>query len=78
MNLFHINESPKMLNKLINYDANEIILNIAKTELFILKSMHKKLEFEFKSKLNSKKLFPTNSVQYLGIKVDSSLTRWVM
>lgn len=63
MNLFHINESTKILNKLINYDANEIVLNIAKTELSILKSMHKKLEVEFKSKLNSKKLFPTNSVQ---------------
>lgn len=63
MNLFHINESTKILSKLINYDANEIVLNIAKTELSILKSMHKKLEVEFKSKLNSKKLFPTNSVQ---------------
>ena len=78
MNLFHINESPKMLNKLINYDANEIALNIAKTELFILKPMHKKLEFEFKSKLNSRKLFLTNSLQYLVIKVNSSFTRWII
>ena len=41
-NLLHINKSPKMLNKLINYDlknlsnwlnANKITLNVTKTEL---------------------------------------------
>ena len=81
-NLLHINKSPKMLNKLINYDlknssnwlnANKITLNVTKTELVIFKPKHKKLDFEFKIKSNGKKLFQTNSVKYLGIKIDKQL-----
>ena len=53
-NLLHINKSPKMLNKLINYlknlsnwlNANKIILNVTKTELVIFKPKYKKLDFE--------------------------------
>ena len=71
-----------MLNKLINYDlknlsnwlnANKITLNVTKTELVIFKPKRKKLDFEFKIKLNGKKLFQTNSVKYLGIKIDKQL-----
>ena len=71
-----------MLNKLINYDlknlsnwlnANKIMLNVTKTELVIFKPKRKKLDFEFKIKLNGKKLFQTNSVKYLGIKIDKQL-----
>ena len=49
-NFLHINKSPKMLNKLINYDlknlsnwlnANKITLNVTKTELIIIKPKHK-------------------------------------
>ena len=56
-NLLLINKSPKMLNKLINYDlknfsnwpnANKIVLNFTKTELVIFKPKHKRQEFEFK------------------------------
>ena len=81
-NLLHINKSPKILNKLISYDlknmsnwvnANKITLNVTKTEFFIFKPRRKKLDFEFKIKLNGKKLFPANSVKYLGLKIDKQL-----
>ena len=36
----------------------------------------KKLEFEFKIKLNGKKLFPTNSVKYLDTEIDKQFN-WV-
>ena len=78
-NLLHNNESPEMLNKLINYNmqnwtkwlnANIITLNIAKTESVIFKPKRKKLELKFKVKSNGKELFPTNSVKYLSAKAD--------
>ena len=34
----------------------------------------KKVDFDLKSKLNGKRLYPTKSVKYLGIKIDESLT----
>ena len=35
----------------------------------------KKADFDLKSKLNGKRLYPTKSVKYLGIKIDESRTR---
>ena len=72
-NLLHINKFPRMLNKLINYilqnlsnwlNASKITLNVRKTELVIFKPKRKKVYFEFKIRLNDKKLFQTNSVKY--------------
>ena len=34
----------------------------------------KKIDFALKLKLNGKRLYPTKSVKYLGIKTDESLT----
>ena len=34
----------------------------------------KKVHFDLKLKLNGKRLYPTKSVKYLGIKIDESLT----
>ena len=71
-----------MLSKHINYDlknlsnwlnANKITLNVTKAELVIFKPKCKKLDFEFKIKLNGKKLFQSNSVKYLGIKIGKQL-----
>ena len=36
----------------------------------------KNLDFNLKLKLNSKRLYPTKSVKYLGIKIDENLT-WI-
>ena len=53
--------------------ANKISLNLQKTELVIFKHQRKKLDSEVNVKLNRRQLFLTDSVKYLGIKVDKNL-----
>ena len=81
-NLFHTSKSVKNLNKQINRDkkhlnnwssANKIFLNVEKTELVIFKSPRKVLLNEIKITLSGKRLYPSNSVKYLGIKIDRFL-----
>ena len=48
-------------------------MNISKTELIIFKPKRKPLDFNMKIKLNGKRLYPTHSVKYLGVKIDSKL-----
>ena len=61
----------KHFNNWLN--ANKISLNIEKTELVIFKSPRKVLLVELKIKLSGKKLHPSNSKEYLGIKIDRFL-----
>ena len=72
----------KRLNKLLKSDlknlanwlnTNKISLNVSKTELIIFKPKRKPLDFNMKIKLNGKILFPTDSVKYLGVKIDGKL-----
>ena len=35
-----------------------------------------KIDFDFKLELNRKRIYPNNSVKYLGIKIDENLT-WI-
>ena len=81
-NLFHTSKSVKKLNKLVNRDmkhlnnwlsANKISFNEEKTELVIFKSPRKVLVDEIKIKLSGKSLYPSNSIKYLGIKIDRLL-----
>ena len=44
-----------------------------KTELVNFKHERKKLDCEVKIKLNRKRLYPTDSVKYLGIRIDKNL-----
>ena len=44
-----------------------------KIELAIFKHQRKKLDTEIKTKLNRKRLYPSQFVRYLGIKVDQNL-----
>ena len=53
--------------------ANEISLNVEKTELVIFKPPRKVLLDETKIKLSGKRLYPSNSIKYLGIKIDRFL-----
>ena len=53
--------------------TNKISLNVEKTELVIFKSPRKVLLDEIKIKLSGKRLYPSNSVKYLGIKIDRFL-----
>ena len=65
----------KDLKTLINWlNASKICFNVSKTELFLFRSAKKQMDFGLKLKLNGKKLCPTNSVKYLGIKIDEHLT----
>ena len=79
-NLLCLGKSIKKLNKLVNADlkclvnwlnANKISLNVKKTEMVIFKSKQKKFEGDLKIKLSGKRLYPTESVKYLGIKSKS-------
>ena len=71
----------KFINKIINYDlknllywlhANKISLNVKKTELVVFKSKRK--QFDGEIKLSHKRLSPTDSVIYLGVKIDGNLS----
>ena len=75
----HFGKSMIKLNKYVNLDmknltdwlnANKISLNVQKTELVIFKHQRKNLDGEVKIKLNRKRLYPTDSVKCLGIKID--------
>ena len=48
-------------------------LMLKKTELVIFKSKQKQFDGEIKLKLSHKRLFPTDSVKYLGDKIDGNL-----
>ena len=82
-NLSCLGNSIKKLNKLINTDlkhlvnwlnASKISLNVKKTEMVIFKYKQKKFEGDLKLKLSGKKLYPTESVKYLGVKIDANLS----
>ena len=53
--------------------ANKTSLNVEKTELLIFKSLRKVLPDEIKIKLSGKKLYPSNSIKYLGVRIDRFL-----
>ena len=42
--------------------------------MVIFKSKQKKFEGDLKIKLSGKRLYPTESVKYLGVKIDTNLT----
>ena len=82
-NLLCLSNSIKKLNKLVNADlkhlvnwlnANKISLNVKKTEMVIFKSKHKKFEGDLKIKFCGKRPYPTDSVKYLGVKIDTNLS----
>ena len=82
-NLLCLSNSIKKLNKQVNanlkhlvnwLNANKISLNVKKSEMVIFKSKQKKLEGDFKIKLCGNRLYPTESVKYLGVTIDKNLT----
>ena len=81
-NLLHFSKLVSKLNKYINLDmknltdwlnANKISLNVEKTELVIFKRKKKKLKCPIRIKLSRKRLYPSNSIKYLGVKIDKNL-----
>ena len=82
-NLLCLSNSIKKLNKLVNVDlkhlvnwlnANKISLNVKKTEMVIFKSKQNKFEGDLKIKLCGKRLYSTESVPCLGVKIDTNLS----
>ena len=81
-NLLISKNSPKQLQKYLNLDlknlckwlrANKISLNASKTVLLIFKHPNKKINHEFRIKMNGKRLHPSKYVNYLGVLIDSHL-----
>ena len=81
-NLVHFSKSVNKFNKYINIDmknltnwlnANKISLNVKKIELVTFKHKSKKLECPIEIKLSRKRLYPSKSVKYHGVKIDENL-----
>jgi len=81
-NLLRISNSPQQLQKHLNIDlrllykwllANKISLNCSKTEMIIFKKPKERIRFKFKIKLNGHRLYPSDSIKYLGIILDPTL-----
>ena len=77
-NLLNFNNYIKKINKEVGHDlkylsywlnSNKICLNVSKTEEVLFKSIRKQTETTLELKLNGKRLYTTNSVRYLGIKI---------
>ena len=81
-NQLHFSKSITKLDKYVNLDmknladwlnANKTPLNVQKTDLVIFKHQRKKISSKVKTKLSRKQLYPTDSVKYLGIRIDKNL-----
>ena len=77
-NFLNINNSPKIMQKQINFDlkylykwllANKISLNCSKTEIIIFG----KPNYKFEIKMNGHKIVPSRYIKYLGIYIDDKL-----
>jgi len=80
--LFRQDISLKSLTKKINIDlkcltnwlnANKISLNSSKTELLLFHPKRKPINYDVKIKINGQRLYPSDSVKYLGVIFDSKL-----
>ena len=81
-NLIIKGKSPKKLQKQLNLDlrslcnwlkANKISLNVSKTELLIFRHPNKKIDFDFRLKIDGKRLISNKYVKYLGVLIDEHL-----
>ena len=81
--LLYLSNSFKKLKELVNVDlkhlvnwlnANKTLLNVKNTEMVIFKFKQKIFEVDLKIKLCCKRLHPTESVKYLGVKIDTNLS----
>ena len=62
------------LKNLTNWlNAIKTCLNVSKTEVVSFKLSRKLADVRLKLKLNGKRLYPTNSLKYLGINIDENL-----
>ena len=78
----NFNHFIKKINKQVNYDLKKLnnwlnaqimSLKVSKTEVVLFKSL-KNTDSDLHIKLDGKRLYPTDSVKYLGINFDENLT----
>ena len=78
INLLNSNNAVKRMNKQVNRGlknlancliANKICLNISIADAVLFKSSRNFTDVPLKLSVNGKRLYPTNSVTYLGIKI---------
>ena len=63
---FYLSNSIKKLNKLV--------IKLQTNKKVIFKSKQTKFESDLKIKLYGKRIYPTQSVKYLGVKIDTNLS----
>ena len=82
--LLHSSRSITKLDRYVNLDmknftdqlnAHKISLNGQRTELVVFKHQRKKIASEVKIILSRERLYPTDSVKYLDIKIDKNLNQ---
>jgi len=80
-NLFQFGDSVKSLNDNINAEhlrewlnANKMALNASKTEIVLFKSRLKNFDSELMVFINGRRLVPSSSIKYLGVKINQHLT----
>ena len=82
-NLLNTSSSPKQMQKQLNIDlkllykwllANKISLNASKTESIIFHKPGHPPSFNFKIKMNGHRVRPSDSIKYLGVYLDSTLS----
>ena len=66
-----VNQDLKNLSNCLN--TNNIYLNISKTEVVLFKPAGRETDVPLKQKLNGKKLHPTKTVKYVGLKLIKTL-----
>ena len=80
--LLNIQNTISKINRSLNKDlkelsfwlnANNIALNVAKTEVILFKTKHKPCNTDLRLKLCRKRLYKTKYLRYLGIKIDENL-----
>ena len=60
--------------KFLQIFTNKFLFNAEKAEMVIFQSKQKKFEGDLKIKLCGKRLCPTESVKYQGVKIDTILS----
>ena len=82
--LLNIQNTISKIHKILNKDLKElsfwlnkykIALNVAKTEVILLKTKQKPCDSDLRLKLCRKRLYKTKYLRYLGIKIDENLNR---
>ena len=78
----NFNHFIEKINKQVNYDLKKLnnwlnaqimSLKVSKTEVVLFKSL-KNTDSDLHIKLDGKRLYPTDSVKYLGVNFDENLT----